>query len=107
MRYLFGYEEEFSFMFRVETFDGALVISLIAMACVAAVPGWATLWNIRSGTSEVIKLKLGGKVSHHSSAFDQELEEAKNRAPMSLKEIKDYIYGKDASLSQMIFAAFY
>ena len=85
IRYFLGFRE--SYNLSIATFDGMIMGIVVALALVVIVPGGSTLLNIRTNTSEVIKLK-------NSKKTDEELSD-ENLASKTLtfREIIDTIYG--------------
>ena len=102
--YILGLRE--SYMLTVATFDGLLLLAVLILALLASVPGIGTLLNIRHNSSEVIKLKNKKKLEDDEENNNKEGIKD-NTKVMTIQEIVQYIYGPNAGIIRILFAAYF
>ena len=103
--YILGLRE--SYMVSIATFDDIILLAVFILALLASVPGVSTLVNIKNNSSEVIKLKNRKKLEYDEEN-NNNIEGIKdNTKVMTSREIVEYIYGPQASIKRILFAAYY
>ena len=95
--FLVGYGEN---KWTAVTSDALLVSACLGLMLIVSFPGYGTINNIFYRTSEVLKLKA--EKTKGAKADEQPEEER-----MTVEEVLDFIYGKNRTISQIIFACFY
>lgn len=96
-------------VYSVVSVDALLCFYMFVLTVIVTLPGISTLNNLRTGTSEVLKLKArnGIKVAQPQGSGSEAALSGKNPSAVSWAELMSFIYGPRADIKTILFASFY